>query len=382
MTTEESKQIERIKGSEEFKGAEKQRDLLDFFAKRMGTPFGAADIEEHFYGCPAFHRDHKPGRSRVAVLELRDRLARYRQANADDKWLCRIAGEGQKEAYELQLISSEQRPASDVFWGAHLDKVSDVIAVCGDHLFFFDRRQKMAFRFYDLNADGTDEELRTALGHFNLRGDRSELLPLRNVYLATGEVQAFEMLQAWFHDRSGILIRRVASRDIRPEMVHRSSPILFGRPDTNRYMKGIFDSQEAKHLGYRMGKTYGSIEIRNVTPQEKEDLAPWGLEVTGKDGKLGPVKNWEHVFGVVTRIPNPSGYGFVTMISFHYYAKVTSQIVEALTTDKLAAAVLAKMKWSVQRNLPGSFELLFAVRISPGNIEGEGVAELLGWRVR
>ena len=86
------------------------------------------------------------------------------------------------------------------------------------------------------------------------------------------------------------------------------------------------------------------------------------------------------VFGLVTRLRNPSGYGYVTIISADSHARVVSQIVEVLTSDTLTKELLQKTRWSEHLELPESFEMIFATELSPGGLEGEGHAELLCWR--
>ena len=42
--------------------------------------------------------------------------------------------------------------------------------------------------------------------------------------------------------------------------------------------------------------------------------------------------------------------------------------------------IFKKMRWSIDKELPKSFEMLFAVKINPANLQGEGKAEFLCWR--
>jgi hypothetical protein len=88
------------------------------------------------------------------------------------------------------------------------------------------------------------------------------------------------------------------------------------------------------------------------------------------------------VFGIVSRMRNPSGQGAITIISADYCSTVISQITTALTNDESARRLLRQMGRPLDATLPESFEMLFAVKRSPGNMEeAEGHAELLTWRL-
>ena len=137
------------------------------------------------------------------------------------------------------------------------------------------------------------------------------------------------------------------------------------------------DSVSAKHLGYRIDSALGAVRITNPTDPEKASLKKFGL-----DGEiLGPMKDWSVVFGLLTRLPNPSGYGHITIICADYWARVVTQIVDATTNDELAGTFLQRMNWPEDKPLPESFEVLFSVTLAPADLEAESLPTLLCWRL-
>jgi len=59
---------------------------------------------------------------------------------------------------------------------------------------------------------------------------------------------------------------------------------------------------------------------------------------------------------------------------------VIARIVEAMTNETHAKELLRRMGWPIGKPLPDAFEMLFAVDIAPGGLDGEGFPKLLLWR--
>lgn len=383
MTTtnqEQASLVERILSTKPFINAGKRRKLLIYLYENRDRFIGGKEISHEVLGTPATKDEYMydAGRVRERCMDLRDALKRYAES-ASDRWICELPEGTRGEGYRLEFRPRNSMvSATEAFWAPHLESPEDIVVICGDHLFFFDPSQNTVFRVYDLNIDGDKDEIRSALKSAYPKLHRQNLEPSHNFYLSTGEVHAYEILQKWIYHKSGVLVPRFTGREVHPGKIHRSSPVLLGRPATNRFMKSILDSPQAEHLAYRVHTSIGAVHISNPTPEEAERLSkrfPFSRE-----GTLGPVPNWESAFGIVSRLPNPGGYSAVTIISYHYYAKVVTQIIEELTNEKLASLLLHQMNWEPGDRLPESFEMLFSVKLAPGNIEGEGRAELLLWR--
>jgi hypothetical protein len=369
--------IERIIRSEPFKAAPDQGKLLRFLYKHRERPLQAKQIEEEHYKFPRDHSKHDPGHSRERVADLKKRLRIFADLSPKEKWRCDLPDAERGEGYRLEFNPVE-RTASQLFWKAHADMAEDVIVVCASHLFFFDPEGSAIVRHYDFNVDDQNrEETLKGLKALHPEVDVTHLEPWHSPYISTGEAVTHEMLLHWFHKESGVLIRRSLSRDLTDKLVQSSSPILLGRPQTNKFIGRIMDSPQAAHLAYRRHSARGTVKISGIKNEERHALEDYPVT---EDGIVGPVPNWRAAFGIVTRLRNPSGYGFVTIIAGDYYAMVIARIAESMTNDKLARNLLAEMNWPADEDLPDSFEMLFSVTLSPGNLEGEGFPKLLCWR--
>jgi hypothetical protein len=367
--------IERIIQFKAFVASPEQCKLLRFLYKKRSVRLQAKEIEEQHYKYPPNHPKHDQGHSRERIADLKARLCEYVEQAQGDIWRCNLPDAKRREGYQLEFKPVE-RTASQLFWKAHAEMPKDVIVVCASHLFFFDSASTAVLRYYDFNVDKSRTEMLEALRASHPEVDAMHLEPRHNPYLSTGEVHAYESLLAWFHGQSGVLIPRLSSRDVSDKQIHRSSPILLGRPQTNKFIGRIMDSPQAAHLRYRR-QLKGSVRISEIEDSEK--LALSRFPVTA-DGIVGPVPNFGTAFVIVSRLHNPSGYGFVTIIAGDHNAMVIARIAETMTNDKLAQQLLDQMKWPVNVELPESFEMLFSVTLSPGNLEGEGFPKLLCWR--
>jgi hypothetical protein len=53
----------------------------------------------------------------------------------------------------------------------------------------------------------------------------------------------------------------------------------------------------------------------------------------------------------------------------------------ALTNETQLRRVFAKVGWALDKTVPRTFEMMFFVRLWPGNLDDEGAeAELIAWR--
>lgn len=356
------------------KTADKQRKLLDFLFANLERLLSASDIETEYFGFGPMHHNHDEGRSRGLVLALNGNLRKYEKENAAEKWICEIPNAKEEGGYHL--VFTERPPPllspTELFWKPHLETAEDILVVCNSYLFFFDRAIERVFRFSDVNWDARKAPA-DVLKEKHLDAFEEGLKP-DDPYLSAGEVNAHERLQRWFYEKRNVLIRRKASLDVLERDIHQMSPILLGRPGANRFIATLSDAMKAR---YRFDDdVFGAVRISGpLNRREEKALARFPI----KEGLLGPVPQWQTVFGVVCRFPNPSGFGAVTIISADYYARVISQIASVLTDDRRAGSLLAKMEWPREKPLPESFDMLFSVGIAPGELKGEGHPELLCW---
>lgn len=374
---EQAALIERILSTPAFIKAPLRKALLRFLFENTERFTDGKEIARKVFEIPDKDYAYDAGRVRERCLDLRTALEQY-EDEREAIWRCRLPDAVRGEGYRLEFAKIKRKySATELFWRPHLDAPQRLLVVCNSHLFFHNPAQFSSLRFYDTNTEGDSDEALAALKLKHPEAYKPELEASR-VYLSAGEVNAFEALQRWFHERTGSLIQRRISRDMASRDILNSSPILLGRPDANKFIRRILNSPEAAHLGYRFHKPLGAVKIDAPREQEMRALSRFPFTA---EGILGPVPKWEMVFGIATRLPNPSGQGAVTIISADYYATVITQIADALTSEDQAARLLAQMNRSADTPLPDSFEMLFAVRLSPGSMEGEGHAELLAWRM-
>jgi hypothetical protein len=375
---DEKKLIKRMLASQAFAASEGLRNLLDFLYENKHRKLNAADIEDEHFGRPVGSLNHDPGRSRVRISDLKIHLEKYRKEAPEDELICTMPNSSRSEGYQLHFETPEKAlTATQRFWHPHLGMAEDVLVICGSHLFFFQPNGNIILRYYDFNVDEGNAETLKALKAAHPEGYAPTLEPWHNPYLSTGDVQAYESLMRWFHQESGVLIPRFTAREVFDRQIHNSSPILIGRPATNKFIAKILDSPKAAHLAYRIDSSRGAVTVANVRASEKASLSRYPMT---KLGVVGPVPKREAVFGIVTRMRNPSGYGHVTIIVSDYYAMVNAKIAEALTNEKQTKVLLDRMELPPDSDFPESFEMLFSITLSPGNLEGEGHPELLCWR--
>jgi hypothetical protein len=373
---EQAALVERILSSNRFVRSSRMRKILSYLFKNSNRY-----VDRNEIALDVFQATAKDTQLSVAN-NVGERCSAIRGAlewfakgpGANEAWRCELPGGIRREGYKLKFIKIKRDPApTELFWRPHLDMPDHVMVVGNSYLFFYDPALDSMFRFSDVNVEGDNEEALEALKRLHPKAYK-ESLKRNYFYLSSGEVNAHEMLQRWFHEHTKVVIPRYVSRDVMDRQIHDSSPILLGRPGANRFIRRILDSPEAAHLRYRFRKPLGAVQIDKPRKQELQALSRFPLS---ENGVLGPVPKWEVIFGIVTRLPNPSRQGSITIVSADYYPRVITQIMATLTDDQRLGQAFAKMGWSSDGPLPESFEMLFAVRLSPGNIEGEGRAELL-----
>jgi hypothetical protein len=266
------------------------------------------------------------------------------------------------------------------FWLPHLESIKRTLVIGGWRLFFFDPSENRVFRYYDFNVEeGDDELLRDKLREAHpdalpASSTWDELRPQRDFYLAAGDIHAFEIIQKWFFEQNGVLLERKISRELDITKIQELSPILLGRPVSNKFIKIYMKPSMPGKFGFRFGARLGGVAISDVQPEELETLRV-SYDVSD-EGLLQPGTKWETAFGIVTRFPHPSGRGSVTIIAADFHSLVTSQIAKALTDEDSARLLLAGTDWAT-KGFPKAFEMLVEVPISPAGMGGEGYPQIL-----
>jgi len=379
-TNEWAALVERIKETE-LADSPKLCRLLDFLFKNRNVRLQSKQIEaDHFGETDLADRHDVGGHSREEVSRLKKGLYSYALKARNEKWECFLPHASRSEGYQLAFrLSREERTATEILWAPHLERADGTILITGSHLFFFDPKKKAVLRYYDFNPQASDKDDLILKTLRKTHPDRPamNLMPWHNVYLASGDIHAHESLARWFYAHTGVYVERVTSRDISDKEYNRRAPILIGRPETNRFVNGIYESRQGAHLRYRIHTQTSGVKILGIQPHEQQKLA--GRFPVTRGGVVGPVPKSDTVFGIVARVRNPNGYGHITLVLSDYYAMVIARIVEAMTDEKHAAELLTQMEWPRDQALPDSFEMLFSVALSPGKAEGEGFPELLCW---
>jgi hypothetical protein len=136
----------------------------------------------------------------------------------------------------------------------------------------------------------------------------------------------------------------------------------------------------AAGLGFRLHKEkFAWLVITEPKTDEIAALKRVGAEVDEITGIVTTPRP-ELTLGIVTRIENPSGSGAITFISSDSTFN-TAQMAVALTNETQLRRVFAKVGWALDKTVPRTFEMMFFVRLWPGNLDDEGAeAELIAWR--
>ena len=393
ITREEKEQCAAFELALEWEGlkkAKKLRKLLEYLYDRRCMALSSRVIGSEFSGV-LLTADFDSTATRGSLASIRGKLLEYQKAHPTNPWIISLPDGTENDGYQLTFtrLNLPVSP-SEVFWKPHLQMIETTRVISGAHLFFHNKRTGAVLRYYDVNTvkdkydakggaakDKLKDDLLADLKAAHPEQNTEGLEPWQSIYLATGDVQAYETLMRWFHARNGVLIERITSRDISEREMLRLTPILIGRPRTNPFIKSLLEADSAAKFGYRVDGPKGTIKINNIRENERRALKDFSIS---PDGVVSAVADAGIVFGIVTRLPSPGDRGYVTIIACDYYALMIARIVEVMTVDKQAQELLAFMEWPDKQPLPNAFEMLFVAKLSPGDLEGEGYPQLRAWR--
>ena len=194
-----------------------------------------------------------------------------------------------------------------------------------------------------------------------------------------GSVVAAESIREYFR-AAGVHVPMMIDERATREWL-KASPVVIGNARTNSAIRTILGSPAAQGFAYRLDEgKYRWIQVKD--PQDNEDavqaLTEIGMRAEG-DGRFS-MPSADVTIGIVTRMPNPRGAGVMTFISSDG-TFTTKQMAAALTDEKHLRALFAQMGWHFDKPVPSAFEMMFFVRLWPGDIHDEvSEAKLMCWR--
>jgi hypothetical protein len=371
--------VERITNSDQFEGADEQRRLLGFLFENRKMPIEARDIEVRHFGYGMTHRKHNSAHSRERIKDLRMRLSAYELGTRGERFRCDITTKS-SEGYQLIFSSWFQAvTALEAFWKTNLYWNQAVTIICDSLLFFYDVIEHKAFRYVNTNVDKPDRErAREELRRLHPESFAEHLIP-GHLYVDVGTVQASELLRKSLTNVLSYSPSVQLTNDFRSEAIQNSSVILLGNGRTNPFIREFLRSSDSHRLAFRLDQeNIGAVIIRDPTDSE---IAILGGSILRSDEFGTTIKTETGLpLGVVTRAPNPTGRGTITILSSDATMNI-SKMAEYLTDERRMNDVFRLMGWSRELERPPYFELLFQTRLWPGGLYDQATdAELIGWR--
>jgi hypothetical protein len=261
------------------------------------------------------------------------------------------------------------------FWAAHLESGKEIVTVA-DPLLFFAEKEKM-FRFMDTNIEGTSRKAALAeLKRLHPKEHGAALIP-GHLYIDIGSVVASDLIRDFFRS-AGVNVPLLVDKHANAHWL-KASPVVIANARNNSAVKSIFGSAGAQNFAYRLGgERYASMQIKNPNEAETRALESIGVKIGA--GGVFERPSMELNFGIVTRMLNPRGTGVMTFISSDG-TFATKEMAATLTDEARLRTIFAQMGWPLDRPAPERFEMMFLVRLWPGDIDDEGSeASLLCWR--
>jgi hypothetical protein len=367
--------VERVAASEAFIAKKGLREFLQFLLERRQEILTAAQLAELF-----FKRFHKGGeynvdQPRERASTLRTVLKEYEAANLDDPIRGELPNANEIGGYQLRLVRiTEGVSACRRFWEAHLDSGKDTVVVCDPLLFFWDDDESMMLRLVDTNIDGVSRTTALAeLKRLHKKRHKETLIP-GHLYIDVGSVAAAELIREHFRS-AGVHLPLMMDKQANRKWL-KSSPVVIGNVRTSEPLKKLFRSADTKGLAYRLDETrYCGIHIKEPRREEINAVKAIGATIDA-EGKF-ITSSTELTIGTVTRMPNPVGTGVMTIISSDG-TYTTKQMATTLTTESQLRLIFTQMGWLLDQPVPDTFEMMFLVRLWPGDMDEETKdAELL-----
>lgn len=363
--------------AKEFKSAKDQKKLLEYLFGRRGNPPYAKDIEADVYKRDPSHSLHNPGHARERIGEFKLRLETYASRNPTEKWHCNLPGAEDKDGYRLQFLL--RQTLVEQLWEPHFTSGKFISVVCDPLLFFYDHAEGRMLRFVDTNIEGLNRERATDELQLKHPGKTPEKLIAGHFYVDVGALLASERLREYFWNFKQVRVPLVFDKDGVGQDWTKGSPVLLGTARTNTFIRRILGAPETKALRYRLHlEKFAWVTIDRPSDSDVSRLLALGPIIEwNKENTSFTTTSPEFTIGIVSRFKDPrGGSGFITLITSDA-TRNTTQLAEALTDDKQFGGICEQMGI---KNLPESFEMLFLVKLWPGDLDDEaGEAQLIGW---
>jgi hypothetical protein len=380
---DEAALIAKIVGSRTFRSSDNLGPLLQFLYDNRQRRILARDIETDHFGHPETGHQFSPMRARERVLSLKDFLERYSIECPDDELQCSIAdGKGGQGYFPIFKKVKAGYAATSMMWEPHFVHDKSAALVCDSLLFFYNHELGRMVRYVDTNIEGINRvEAKVKLDALHPE-HRDESLVIGHFYVDVGAVIAADLLKEHFWKVWDSRVPLFVEKEQSTHTWINGSPILISTVRTNTFTKRIFDSPEASGLRYSIHKDrFAWVTIKDATTEERAKLKKFKDTTAWVDGENLTTIVPEMTLGVLTRIPNPVKNGEVLTFISSDATRNATQMAVALTDEKQLRRLLDQMKWPYTRPLPDTFEMLFLVKLFPGNLDDQAsAAELLLWR--
>lgn len=307
------------------------------------------------------------GDVRQHCRELRTALINFNLSTVGQRqsWRCELPEAIPSQGYKLEFVnqSTSRRPTLG-FWYAHINPEREIKIVCNEPLVYRNPTSNLIFRFADMTDDDVPPERAVEL----LKRDHADLYSegvySTRTYMLSGEIEARDYIDDWFGSSANRKTTSGVSRSMNQAEIDESSPILLGNTRTNKFIRNLL-RDEAPNLDFRATpEQFGIVELRHATPSEFARLRSEYPDNIQSDEGTVVLKDHPQrdVFAIMTRIPNPSGEGAVTMI-YSDYTQCLGQVARTLTDDARLSTSLEELQWPLDKLAPAAFQGLFAVRL-------------------
>jgi hypothetical protein len=372
MTAQKRKAlIDSIVQSEWFVGAKFRILLLRYLAAHENRAVSAKELVHNVF-THLLPKSQQIDDDMLAVVrrqcyELRVSLASFNAStSAEGQPLrCELPEAIPGEGYRLRFIiqGKAARPTL-CFWRPHLNPERHITIVVNEPLFYRNTKTNAVFRFADMTEDDAESEEAIRILQTQHEQLYAQEVYASRTYMLSGEIEAHDYINEWFETAAARKTSRRISRSTVQAEINDSSPILLGNTRTNRFMRKIV-KDEGTSQNFRVSPDrFGIVEVHHATTREEDllrnefasNIRPGSGTIVLEDDPRGDV------FAVVTRIPNPSGEGAVTIICSDY-SQCLGQVARTLTDDGRLAELFGELQWLQDKVVPRAFQWLFAVHL-------------------
>ena len=285
-----------------------------------------------------------PAVVRQAALDLRARMHAYFRKHPKESWRIELP-DAEGRGYQLESVRiANEFKVTGAFWEPHLQGERPVSVIYVQQTFYYDRKNRLVFRYYDCNREhGKDALPELHKNHGDRHQDTNESLRPIYPYIAKGDAEALHLIRKWFGKYAAVQVQPVTTRNYRSDdFPDDDSVILFGSAPSNRFTRHLLERHQDVPI---VLEDRTRVRLLSPTSAERQRIA--GLE---KDGycrlremddsciiDFADDKSWP---GILTRLPN------------HYTSRTPTTIFDsAFGTAVLAIADLLTDEHRLPRGL-------------------------------